>query len=432
MSRPARFLFTTFEGGGHVPPPMIVAARLMSLGHEVLVVSDTVNAEEAARKGLPFTSWRTAPNMRTIEDGCILDDWRSRWPPSVVKRVCDSVITGPSAAYAADTLEIAAEFRPDAIVSNELLFGAVMAAEAMAIPLALLTANAWCYPTRPDLPPFGPGFKKANNEGELRRDQVSRAVISKLYDTGLTDLNRARGALGLPSVDHVLDQLRAVDRIILGISQSFDFGTQQPPDRFCYAGPLLEIPSWSARDRKISEIEHRPTVLVSFSTTFQDQKPVIARCIKALATLPYNGIVTLGPAVSTQGLPSAANVEVVTSASHDDLVPKCTAIVCHGGHGTLLRPLMHGVPAVVLPMGRDHPENAARLEWSGAGIRLPRHASPRRIAKAVRNVVEQPHYADAAKAIGLKIRADTDQGWTAARSVEGLLAENPAFAVRAA
>ena len=161
MTASHRFLFTTFECGGHVPPPMRVARRLQDLGHSVLVVSDEINRHAADAKELPFTSWRRAPNRKRLGDAATdIDDWKSRWPPEMVRRICASVMTGPALAYARDTLEIAEEFRPDAIVSNELLMGVMMAAETRKTPLALLTANTWCYPTRDDLPPFGPGFLK--------------------------------------------------------------------------------------------------------------------------------------------------------------------------------------------------------------------------------------------------------------------------------
>ena len=100
-----KFLFTTFEGGGHVPPALLVARRLLENGHDVLLVSDEANRTEAARQVVPFQTWRRAPS-RTIlgarDDP--LDDWRARWPPNVVRSVCDAVISGPSARYALDTL----------------------------------------------------------------------------------------------------------------------------------------------------------------------------------------------------------------------------------------------------------------------------------------------------------------------------------------
>ena len=401
----ARFLFTTFEGGGHVPPALLAAQELMARGHDVLVVSDPYNSAAAAEKHLPFTPWRRAPRRvaaAQVDDP--MDDWKSRWPPAVVRRLCDGVITGPALAYAMDVMEIAREFSPDVIVSQELLFGSIMAAEKMSIPVALLTANLWCYPTRTDVPPFGPGFGLAESRGDEGRDRVVRGMVRSFFDAGLPALNHARLAIGLPEVQHTLDQLAAVERVILGVSMAFDFARQEAPAGFVYAGPLYETPSWAGDDVPFPE-NGRPNVLISFSTTFQNQRAVLVRCMKAAASLPINAIVTLGPAMSREGLPVSDNLKVVLQGSHDLIVPKCQAVLCHGGHGTVLRPLRHGVPVVAIPMGRDHADNAVRLEWKKAGRRLSERASVKRIANTLWRVVNEPSYRDAAR----RMQSELDQ-----------------------
>lgn len=424
-----RILFATFEGGGHVPAPMLVAQALRRQGHEVLVVSDRCNAAAAAEKGVPFQSWRRGPDRGALgqADGH-LDDWRTRWPPAVIRRLCDGVIAAPALAYALDVMEIAAAFRPDVIVSNELLFGVMMAAEKIGVPLALLTASVWCYPTREDVPAFGPGFPLAASASDGVRDRITRAVIQRLFDAGLADLNAARRALALAPLAQALDQLKVADRVLLGASRAFDFDAPAPPAGFQYCGPLFETPEWAGGAPSLPD-NGRPNVLISFSTTFQNQKPVMARAMKAVSRLPVNGLVTLGPAVDPSGLPAPANITVLSHASHDALVPQCAAVLCHGGHGTLLRPLAHGVPVVALPMGRDHPDNAARLAWLGAGLRLSEHASAAAIARGVRTVLENPSYR--ANAVAFAARLE-DRRESPGRAAASLLSMGGVAARRAA
>jgi UDP:flavonoid glycosyltransferase YjiC (YdhE family) len=58
--------------------------------------------------------------------------------------------------------------------------------------------------------------------------------------------------------------------------------------------------------------------------------------------------------------------------------------VCHAGHGTLVRALASGCAVVACPAVGDMNENAARLDWAGAGLRLPRRfTSPRALRLAV-------------------------------------------------
>ncbi len=417
-----KFLFATFEGGGHVPPALLVARRLAEAGHDILFASDEANREQARQAGLSFRSWRLAPNRAALgRSDDPLDDWRARWPPAVVRSICEAVICGPARRYAADTLEIVADFRPDVVVSNELLFGVMAACEAAALPLALLTSNVWSFPTRLDTPPFGPGFPPAVTGFQRRREDGARRMIARWYDTGLGDLNAARASLGLAPLERTLDQLRAAELVVLGASLRFDFGATPPPTPFAYAGPLGDTPGW-AREKPPSGLidPSRPNVLVSFSTTYQGQERAIRRSIAALAALPVRGIVTLGPAMAERPLKGLTNVTVVAAADHDDIVPHCAAMICHGGHGTVLRPLMNGVPVICLPMGRDQPENAQRLASRGAGIRLSRGASARGIRRAVRTVLADRGYASRAAALGDQVRAEADGGWSAAAMLEFL------------
>lgn len=401
-----------------MPPALLVAQRLKARGAEILFVSDEATRPAAEAHGLAFTPWTTAPNrMSAAQADDALDDWRARTPWGVVGSVCDAVMCKPAARYAADTLALIDGFRPDVVVSNELLFGVLAAAEARKVRAALLTGNLWCFPTRPDLPPFGPAFAPACTRFQAERERVARGLIARLYDMGLKDLNHARSGLGLPPVKATLDQLSAAGLTVLGVSQAFDYDSQ-PPEGVVYAGPLAAAPAWAA-DRPPPDLgAGQPLVLVSFSTTFQGEQHILARCIEALGRLAVRGLVTLGPALAPEGLPDRSNVQVVRQASHDAIVPQCAAVICHGGHGTLIRPIMHGVPVISMPTGRDQPENARRAQVRGAGLTLSRGAGVGVIAKAVRRVLDEPSFAANAAALGDRIRVQADGGLRACEAIE--------------
>jgi UDP:flavonoid glycosyltransferase YjiC (YdhE family) len=303
------------------------------------------------------------------------------------------------------------------IVTNELLFGCIIAAESAGIPCALLTGNLWCFPTRLDAPPFGPGFAPSNAAYARIRDHLVRRMLRPLYGRHTAALNRARADHGLPRLRNLLDQTGAATAIVLGVSRTFDIGDRTPPSPFFYAGPLLRIPVWAASNvARIDDApDATPRVVVSFGTTEQGQARVIARCIRALARLPVSAIVTTGPAVRPQDLPVASNVRVVQSASHDEIVPGSAAMICHGGHGTLIRPIIHGVPLLCLPMGRDQYDNSARIVSRGAGLKLSARSGAGRIARAVRRLIDDPRFRQNAAALGRAVSDETDQGARAAR-----------------
>lgn len=417
-----RILLTTFEGGGHVPPALLVGRRLAERGHHVLVLSDEANREQVRAAGLDFETWRRAPNRRQLGSADDpLDEWKARWPPAIVRRLCASVITGPSAAYAKDVVDVADAFRPDLIVTNELLFGVMAAAQSRDTPLAILTANVWCFPTRADLPPFGPGFKASAAGWAAARDEKVRALISRWYDVGLQDLNGCRGALGLNPLTSVLDQLGAARLVLLGVSRAFDFGASPPPG-FAYTGPLGEAPSWVG-EQSVDHLVSRqqPNVLVSFSTTGQGQERLLRRVVRAFEGLEAHAVVTLGPALEGVRLKAPDNVRVVAKASHDALLPHCAAVVTHGGHGTVVRPLTYGKPVLCLPTGRDQFDNAARVVAAGAGLKLSRSARPAGIRRALRRLLEQPGFTARACALGALIDQEADGGVRASQLLEDLV-----------
>lgn len=416
-----RFLFTTFEGGGHVPPCIVVASELRRRGHVVRLVSAEANRGAILAAGIEFVPWRRAPNrLRASQPDDPLDDWRSRWPARIVRSICDAVICGPAARYAADTIAQLGEFQPDLVVSNELLFGVIAASEAAATPLALLTANLWCFPTRDDVPPFGPGFAPARYEWQYRRDRTTRRMIAAMYDAGLADLNAARRRLGLAPLAATLEQLEVPRLVVLGTSQAFDLGAAPPPAPFRYAGPLFAADdAGTGADGELALLRRdRPNVLVAFSTAWQGQGPLLARCIEALAALPVHAIVTRGPALLRTPLPRPANVTIVEHAPHGLLLPHCAALLCQGGHGTVLRAMQHGVPALCIPTGRDHFDNAQRLAQREAGLQLHRGSSIRGIRRALRSLLEEPRWRRGAGALATAVRAEADHGRRAADLLE--------------
>src|SRR5207253_10460045 len=114
------------------------------------------------------------------------------------------------------------------------------------------------------------------------------------------------------------------------------------------------------------------------------------------------------------------NARVVDWVSYARTMPHCDAVVCHGGHGTLVRALSCGCVVVAAPAVGDMNENAARLDWAGAGVRVPRRfTSPRVVRLAVERALGEPSIRARAREIGRWAR-ERDCGDSAARLIEQL------------
>jgi MGT family glycosyltransferase len=415
----ARFLFTTWEGGGHVQPLLLVARDLKARGHDVLILSDVCNDADAGALDLPFRAWTTAPSQtgKRREDDR-LKDHEADNPLEVIHRLIDRVIAGPALAYAQDTLAAVDSFKPDAVVTQELLFGVMAAAESRALPLALFTANIWSLPTLTGVPPFGAGMLEATSDEERAMHAMVSQMSRGFFQAGLPSLNAAREALGLAPLAELFEQLNKVDKILLGTSRAFDFAPESLQDPYVYVGPYLADPAWA--DPFAPPAGDAPLIVVSFSSLYQAQEAPLARVIEALGRLPARGLVTTGPTLAPEEFPAPDNVTVVRSAPHGALLAETAVFVTHAGHGSALRPLMAGVPLLCLPMGRDQNDNAARVTARGAGLRLGPDASVDAIAAAITDLLGSPAYRDAAKSLGLAITRDAEAR-SAASQIEGLV-----------
>jgi MGT family glycosyltransferase len=412
----SRFLFATWEGGGHVQPMLLAARALIDRGNEALALSDACNAADAAAVGVPFQPWREAPSrVDRSPESDPLKDWEARTPLEVIRQVVDGVMCGPAGRYARDIGAAIDAFDPDVVISQELLFGVIAGAEARRRRIALFAANVWSLPTLPNAPPFGGGLPPPVTEFDFDFYSQVRRATAEAFQCGLAPLNAVRASLGLAPLADLFDQLKAADRILLATSRAFDFD-QTLPAPYRYVGPYLADPAWTEDWTPPATKGGRPLVLVSFSTMYQGQESVLRRVIEALGRLPVQGVVTLGPLLSPTDFHAPANVTVVGRAPHSRILPLASAVVTHAGHASALRPLMAGAPLVCIPLGRDQADNAARVTGAGAGLRLTPDASVDDIEKAVATVLGDPCYRQRARALGARIAADA-----AARSADAEL-----------
>ncbi|MBO9710987.1 MAG: glycosyltransferase family 1 protein [Caulobacter sp.] len=415
----ARFLFTTWEGGGHVQPMLLVARDLAARGHQVLILSDPCNAADAQALDVPHAPWTSAPfqtGKRREDDR--LKDFEADNPMAVIQRLLDRVMTGPALAYATDTLAAIDAFKPDMVVSQELLLGAMAAAETRGLPLAVLAANIWSLPTLAGAPPFGAGMPPAASDEERAMHAMVAQMSRGLFQAGLPDLNAARQALGLEPLADVFGQVDAAEKILLATSAAFDFAPEPLPAPFVYVGPYLADPAWTEPFE--APPGDAPLIVVSFSSLYQRQESAVGAVVAALGELPVRGVVTTGPTLDPAEFKAPPNVAIVRAAPHGRLLEQASAFVTHAGHGSTLRPLMAGVPLLCLPMGRDQHDNAARVALRGAGLTLPQDAPAEAIGAAVRRLLDEPAFRGAAKALGAAVRAD-ETARSAPEALEALI-----------
>jgi MGT family glycosyltransferase len=401
------YLFTSWEGGGNVPPALEVVSKLLAAGHQVRFLSEECNRVEVEATGARFRSWQLAPNRQDKNRASqTANDWAHASPQEGLASVIRDVWCGPALAYAQDTVAELRREPADLVVTCEALFGVMVGCESLDQRFVLLSPNISLSPL-PGVPPLGPGLTPAVSAEDQAMHAHIAGAIQSLIDSGLPSLNAARASLDLKPLEHVFDQFAAAHFELLATSRAFDFPCSQLPERVVYVGPQIRDPHW-ARDWKSPwpEGDTRPLVVVGFSTTFQNHVAILQKVIDALATLPVRVLLTLGGSVEAHELQAAENCLVVESAPHTVDMGEAALVVTHGGHGTVMRALMHRLPLLVIPHGRDQNDNAARIAHRGAGLSLPPDSSVEAICQACQNLLEEPSFREAARQLGDLVAAE--------------------------
>jgi len=403
----SRFLLTLWDGGGNSPPVLSVAAALTARGHDVRVMADPALRKDVLATGARHLPWATAPQRNSTDVSTeFIRDFEARTPMGATARLRDRLIIGPAAQFAADTSTEVRREPADAVVSEVLLMGSQLAAEAAGLPSISLVPNVYPGPV-PGVPPFGMGLRPRDDRLGHLRDRVVSGIGDRLWDKRLAELNALRETYGLTPVSSVFTMLEKPDRVLVLTSAAFELGGgKRVPPNVRYCGPRLDDPGWVGEWSEPPGDD--PLVLVSLSTTTQGQDPMLRRAVSALGRLPVRGLVTTGPSFDGEGLKAPANVKVVASAPHSAVIPRAAAVVTHAGHGTVIKALANGVPLVCLPVGRDQLDTAERVVAAGAGVRLRMGARSALIQGAVRSVLDDPTYRAGAKRMAAAIASDCE------------------------
>lgn len=354
------FLSVLPLAGGNVSPTLLIARELESRGHRVRILGHAGVAPELERAGLDGGRFEAFERARP---------WNPRVADPGVRSMLAWLPLASDRGIGRDLEAAIARHRPDALLVDCMVPGALDAARRSGIPSAMLlhTLLGYWEAQWSARSPMGL-WLRATGTLPLMHDRMPQTLVL--------------------ATDPELDPLGA-GRI--------------PRGRIAQVGPVIPpaaAPLATDGDRH---------VLVSFSTiAYPGQLDVITRVIHALADLGVRAVVTAGPAVDPAALPSAPGIEVRAFGDHGELLRSARLLIGHGGHGTSMRALAAGVPVLVVPMTRhaDHHLVAAAIERSGLGGRVEKDAPLGELQAAIRRVLDDPITAERARRAGERLRAN--------------------------
>ncbi|HLW45506.1 MAG TPA: glycosyltransferase, partial [Acidimicrobiales bacterium] len=237
----------------------------------------------------------------------------------------------------------------------------------------------------------------------------------------IVDVGPSRAALGLSrlEVGHMSTLLEPTAVRLVTTLPELDVPGPTPAGTR-YVGPVLEPGADEDWDSPFDPSDDRPLVLVSLSTTFQNQMDALGTILDALAGLPVRALLTLGGILTPESVAAPDNVAVAGFVPHAAVLPQAAIVVSHAGLSTIMTSLAYGVPLVCIPQGRDQGINAERVEAVGAGVCLAKEADAEAIARAIVRTLGARGYRDAAAGFESSITG-LGRGARAAAEVEALL-----------
>ena len=295
--------------------------------------------------------------------------------------------------FAGDVVATIREFPVDAVLADGLP-GILIGAQSTGLPTAALLAQTYLRPT-PGLPLMGTGWSPGRGVLRRARDTLAPRTASWLLNRTLPRLNTVVASYGQPPLHDIFELFDRCTKVLVMTSPSFDFVAPRLPANVRYVGPQLDDPAWAAAEWHPQGPD--PIVLVATSSIFQHQVGLLQRIAQALGQLPVRGLMTTGNAVDPNEIEAPPNVDIVQAAPHSRILPEASVVITHAGHGTTIKALAAGVPLVCIPMGRDQKDNTVRALQHGAGVRLSVKSTPDKIAAAVADLLDDPHYAAAAR-----------------------------------
>ena len=404
MSTKKSYLFVTWEGGGNLPPVLGLAQRLIARGHKVRVLSEPClrkTIESLGAECVVFKKHFTRTD-RTVD---IIQDWDARF---LNLPTFENLLFGPAMDVARETMDAIKSEHTDVVVADLMMVGSLVAAEACETASVVLFHMPEYLPG-PNRPPGGFGLIPHKGRIGHFRDRLLSILFNHATNKFLPRLNAVRKSFDLAPMKSAMDIYQQADLRLIQTCKTFDFPIEPSPENVRYVGPILDDPDWADAGLECtSNGDSRPLVVVSLSSTFQNQRQILVHMIDALARLPVRGLVTLGPAMANETFHDYDNVTVLPSIPHSKVFPKADVVVTHAGHGTVMRALAHGLPLVCFPMGRDQTDNAARIAHHGAGLSLSSNAKPHQIGKAIMRVLNEPKFTLNAQSLKKAILADVN------------------------
>lgn len=352
---------------GDVHPFIALGMELARRGHQVLVLTNDHFQKLVEKARLTFVS------LSTTEEFQELINHPDLWHPSRGARLLfGSLNRFPLRLVYERILE---HYEPGhtVVVNSPLGLGARVAQDKFGVPLATVHIAPSSLPSVHLAPVLPVGALPSWSPRWLRRLAYwcgDRLVVDPLV---CKELNRFRAELGLPPVYRIITRYWNSPQLVLGLFPNW-FAPRQPdwPPQLQLTGfPRFDEATMTDMPAGLEEFLQagEPPLIFTPGSAMTQGQSFFRAALEACQRLQRRGLFLTG---YEDHLPSPLpeSVQHFRYVPFSRVFPRAAAVIHHGGIGTTSQALAAGVPQLIMPMGFDQPDNAARVFRLGAGNML--------------------------------------------------------------
>lgn len=397
----ARIGVFCFPGTGHINPMTALARCLQQRGHEVVIfgIADTEARVRAAGIDFCLIGEKHYPlgTLQKLDQrlGELKGLATFKFTVERVRNTARMVLRdGPEAVRGEDI---------DALLVDEADMGGSVA-DYLGLPYVSI---ALFPPLIQDnrVPPFCFGWGAGQGWGSRLRNRMGMNLLSRVASPILAVVNAQRKAWGLKPLERSTDALSKLAQIAQ-LPPALEFEIGNLPSFLHYTGPFVDPQQRPKVDFPWGRLDGRPLVYASLGTLQNGSENIFRTIAAACAGLAAQLVISLGGGLDPERLGVLpGNPLVVRYAPQLEIVKRAAAVITHAGLNTVLESLAEGVPLVCIPLGNDQPGVAARVAARGAGLVVPRRKlTANRLRSAVRAVLEDRKYCNAARSVQAEMR----------------------------
>ena len=379
---------------GDVHPFIALGQKLQQRGHSVSVITSGHYRQLVEKNGFRFLSVNPDDRPRRLDPRI----WDSK--------ECYTVMASEFESQWRRQYELIKEHYDSdrtVVVAAGTAFGARIAQEKFGIRLASVQLFPVCFRSVNATPIYHPQLALINWFPKISKRLTFR-IIDEVVDRRLAPkLNKLREELGLPRVRRILHEWWNSPQLVIGMFPSWFCPPQAdwPKQSILADFPRFNEGEKDSLSPEVAEfLKPRRKPIVFTQGTSEDGAVKFFRAARsACIELGCRGLFV---ARYKRNIPPVLpkSIKHFEYIPFESVLPQASAIVHHGGIGTLASAMASGLPQLVLPKAFDQFDNACRVKQLGIGDSMRYHGcTGKQIAKRLHYLLNAREVSENCRAV---------------------------------